>query len=553
MNYAKKVLVFCLLAIGVVVMLSAAELPITANLLLRLDGSDVTHSDGAVGSWNNQATGGVVSANFVQSTASAKPMLVSDAVAGHAALRFDGSNDYLANAMDSAWNWDFDLDANNDARWTTFIVLKADINSPSTRQQHILRSSYTDLKEGAATFADTGVWGAWLYGDDYRVHGRDSAGAYVGAERNDAVKTGAWHIVVGRIQNVLDPSIALFVDGVLVGSQSNAVTRQMNGHRLTCIGCNSATFTQGFVGLIAEILVYKEALSDSEIDQVNRYLHGKYTPTTALNDGLLLHCPMDNKYVNRNGVKPPPALTTDGGDWSVVSWIDPATNGTARSDDTSGSVISSEEGVINEGILFSSGTGGKRRIDFGSADALEAGSGSLSVSLWFKPADISNGIQFIAAHGNGGSADGGWSIWSSPASKVVNFRCCNNVTSPGNTNKAQLSCANLVNGQWYHAVMVLDRFGNKLRAYINGSADGTYISDATWGDTFMSDPIATSRPLLFGVRSDYVYSFKGAVDDFAIWNRALTGEEIAEIYAKGLLGETFAEFPPLKGTTVLIK
>ena len=550
-----KMLAFCVLTTGVALMLTADELPITTNLLLRLDGSDVTHTDGAVSSWNNQATGTVVSADFTQSIASAKPLLVIDAIAGHAALSFDGVADHLENASDSAWNWDYDSNPNDAARYTTFVVFNTDLKTANggNSRQHLLRTGYTDIQEGAGINGNTAVWGSWLYEDDYKIHGRNSAIGYIGTQWYDAVETGAWHVVAGRFQNVVDPSLSLFVDGVLKATENSDLTRQMNGHTMSRIGCSSAGLIEKFDGMIAEILVYKEALSDSEIEQVNKYLQVKYDPVRTLEDGLLLHCTMDNRDVNRNGVNPPPVLTTDDGNWTVENWINPATNGTARSDNTDGAVSSSVSGMIGEGILLSTGIGGNRRVDFGTADAFEAGYGSLSVSFWFKPTEITVGTQIIAAHGNGGSTDGGWAIYSSAGSSAINFRCCNNIANAGVANVAQRSYGGLVSGQWYHAVLILDRFGNKLRAYINGSEDGTYISNAGWGDSFTSSSISTAKPLLLGIRNTgYDYEYKGAIDDFAIWNRILTTNEVAEIYTKGVQGETFTDLPPPLGTVILI-
>jgi len=555
MNCRSKQLIGTLLFLATVSVLNAAELPITTNLILRLDGSDVTESAGLVSSWNNQATGTVVSADFIQSTASAKPLLISDAIAGHAALSFDGAADYLENAADSAWNWDYDSNPSDAARWTTFVVFNTDLENVSDRRQHLIRTGYSDLEEGPGTTGNTAIWGSWLYENNYRIHARESvpAATYVGIEWADGVETGAWHVVSGRFQNVVDPSLSLFVDGVLKATSNSDITRQMNGHTMSRIGCSSAGLIEKFDGMIAEILVYKEALTDDEIYEVNRYLQLKYAPTTTLDDGLVLHCTMDNKYVNRNGVNPPPTLTTDDGDWTVENWINPEVNGTARSDNTDGKVTSSETGVIGDGILLSTGVGGNRRVDFGTADAFEAGAGSASISLWFKFTEITTGTQIIASHGNEGSNTGGWSIWSAAWSSTVNFRCCNNTSGAGDAEKAQRSYDNLVSGQWYHAVLVLDRFGNKLRAYVNGSTNGVYKSNAAWGDSFTSDSISTTKPLLLGLRNMMDYEFKGAVDDFAIWKRALTGDEIAEIYAKGVQGETFIELPPPGGTLILIQ
>lgn len=43
-----KMFGLCVLTMGGAMLLTAAELPVTANLILRLDGSDVAHTNGVV-------------------------------------------------------------------------------------------------------------------------------------------------------------------------------------------------------------------------------------------------------------------------------------------------------------------------------------------------------------------------------------------------------------------------------------------------------------------------------------------------------------------------
>ena len=369
--------------------LSDTTLIVTNNLILRLDASDVELNGSNVSNWNNQAVGPVVSADFIQTDNAAQPTLVSNALNGHPVLEFDGTSDYFFNLTDSAWEWNWDATSNavDAARWTVFCVCKPDVN---TGNRFLLRSAYSDVAEGASTYENLATWGVWMDDDDYSVHGRQVNGiSWVDARWLNTVDFN-WHIVGGVIQNTNNPSITLLRDGDVKGTTDVDTTRQMNGHIRSRIGASTTypTANEFFDGQIAEVLVYKEVLSNEDMEEVNRYLTLKYNFCDQFETNLVLHCRMDNKQVNRDGVKPPPALTTDDGEWTVMDLIEPAENGTAKAVNNGGQVLSSATGVIGEAIRFSDSTLGDRRVDFGDADTLEPGDGSFTVSLWFKPTGL---------------------------------------------------------------------------------------------------------------------------------------------------------------------
>ena len=83
---------------------------------------------------------------------------------------------------------------------------------------------------------------------------------------------------------------------------------------------------------------------------------------------------------------------------------------------------------------------------------------------------------------------------------------------------------NFILGSWYH--IVLARSGNTFNYYINGSGSGS----GSFNITFPS----TDVPLFFGSDETGITggpkSLKGILDDIAIYNRALTADEILKIY-----------------------
>ena len=77
-------------------------------------------------------------------------------------------------------------------------------------------------------------------------------------------------------------------------------------------------------------------------------------------------------------------------------------------------------------------------------------------------------------------------------------------------------------GEWHHVVV---RVENKVPDfYIDG------VDAGKWADTtFTKTPTGNIRPLLIGARDDGLY-FNGKIDEVAIYDRALSAEEIRQVY-----------------------
>jgi hypothetical protein len=92
------------------------------------------------------------------------------------------------------------------------------------------------------------------------------------------------------------------------------------------------------------------------------------------------------------------------------------------------------------------------------------------------------------------------------------------------------SQAQYIINSWQH--VVLKREGNMVSFYINGAFDNSV-------DTLIINPIDN---LVFGRRSDGWFGFNGTLDDIAIYNRALTEQEIQNLYT-GTTPEPCAALP----------
>jgi len=102
-------------------------------------------------------------------------------------------------------------------------------------------------------------------------------------------------------------------------------------------------------------------------------------------------------------------------------------------------------------------------------------------------------------------------------------------------------------GNWHHLAAAVDTLNNIARVYIDGVLVVTHpipdVGNLNYSDGFI-------------VGSDPSYAYEGntdggySIDDMGIWRRLLTAEDVANIYAAGQSGETFAATVAPRGAVV---
>jgi len=97
----------------------------------------------------------------------------------------------------------------------------------------------------------------------------------------------------------------------------------------------------------------------------------------------------------------------------------------------------------------------------------------------------------------------------------------------GNTVSADAISLN----QWYHLAASYD--GATVRVFVNG------VQQASAAAPVPGPLPSTAGNLYIGKPESSNHSFRGLIDEVAIWDRALTAEEIAQQYRNGLLGRGY--------------
>lgn len=191
------------------------------------------------------------------------------------------------------------------------------------------------------------------------------------------------------------------------------------------------------------------------------------------------------------------------------------------------------------GLTYSAGKNGNA-FDFNRStayvdmgDVMDVGTSSWTYSMWFKPTEaFLTSVLFsktIAAGVRGrvfGYIDNYKLTFAfdADATNVVT------VESPSSTININT---------WYHAVFILDR-SDKLKMYLNGSAVTLTTTNGTNNLVpYSATNYNTNNPFRIGAytAADNVTPstfYGGLLDEFNIWNRALTQTEITELYNVGI-------------------
>jgi hypothetical protein len=264
MKRSKKMRNFIVCGVAFVLCCFVAQVysvPVTSNLILQLDDSDITDVDGYVTSWNDQSTCGH---DLSADSDSARPTLVQNGLNGYDTVSFvsEGTTDQLVRA---------EVDSSQfkplTGGLTIFMVAKFDnLGSAPT---------YLFRNGNSATAVDG--WSIWV-SEAEGLWGRLNSG---GINDND-------HKAASLRTPVQDEWFiyCYTVDG-------SKVTTALNGDATGDIRPWGGTYT-GSIGSaddlrlgyltdmeVAEVLVYKNCLSELDQNQVGYYLESKYAIDTA--------------------------------------------------------------------------------------------------------------------------------------------------------------------------------------------------------------------------------------------------------------------------------
>jgi len=207
----------------------------------------------------------------------------------------------------------------------------------------------------------------------------------------------------------------------------------------------------------------------------------------------------------------------------ISHWSFDETSGTTASDPVSGN-----DGILQGGMGDANWVAGQvgNALNFdGTNDFVNMGdpsNGSLdfgdkddfSIAGWVNNSETGPG-RLVGKKAGTGSAVG--YLASINSLGVLSL----SVDSTGNYNLTSLT--NLSANTWYHFVFLWDADGI-AQLYINGVLDTNGASTAAVGD------ISNAQPFRLGAESDGESPFQGQLDEVRIYNRALSSQEVQDLY-----------------------
>jgi hypothetical protein len=307
---------------------------------------------------------------------------------------------------------------------------------------------------------------------------------------------GKWYHVVGVFSSVNGQT--LYINGSSAATNPNT-SRGTTASVLAAIGADPAgtAFDKGFDGVIDDVRVYNRALSASEV----RRLYGQgnayaaVTPADPLKSGLVAWWTFDGKDTN----------------WNTNTSKDLSGNGYTADISNMSTTTSPTPGKIGQSLKFQDPQ--KVLTSFTPGTVLGV-TGSYTISFWTKQQSPSGTIEMVYSAQDAGATRFYMNVPDSSFSTTMKLGMSSWNPVENNTVKY---------GVWQFWTAVLD--GTNGRIYLNGS-----LIDSTTGIT-VSNPTTASIQLGRGVSSSN--QFVGQIDDFRIYNRALSGTEILMLYNQG--------------------
>lgn len=218
------------------------------------------------------------------------------------------------------------------------------------------------------------------------------------------------------------------------------------------------------------------------------------------------------------------ANTRDG----LVGWwkLDDGT-GTSATDSSSNALT----GTLNNGPTWVNNCPRNKCLNFVGAstqnisitDNAALKPSSVSIAAWVNPTTTAT-LASLVEKGSSFSAGYGIFITTDPY-------LCGLLTVAGG-NASGSSTTNMTAGIWKHVAMTYD--GTNFKLYINGVSE-VVQGGASCGINSNTGAITNDTlNLTIGARTSTLFPYNGQIDDVRVYNRALTAQEVKDLYMSGV-------------------
>ena len=187
-------------------------------------------------------------------------------------------------------------------------------------------------------------------------------------------------------------------------------------------------------------------------------------------------------------------------------------------------MIKGEVKVVDEGRFGEAYDFGGGSLDIGSKNEFAIADQSFTASLWFtrNPGSTDGHARRLISAGAGSDQKAGWALWLQKDGTGLTFRVSDGDSGSDLTAKYE----SLVNGEWHHVAVVVERDSSRVQVFI----DGALVAEKVAAALLDGQTIGASSGLCIGRNSDDQQHHSGKIDDVALWRRALLPEEIERIF-----------------------
>jgi hypothetical protein len=391
--------------------------------------------------------------------------------------------------------------------------------------------AYSGAPCAAVTGAGTGGWGIshWSTVDPVSLDPYFSDGSIClhGGSGTSRIRRGQWAHVVLRADRTTNYA-SLFVNGIRTEYFSIASLGSIsNTTQPFTIGKGAGTIGGNFT--VDDAAIWSTALSDTEIASItsrqsptfgglltSRVIDGlnpsvdwsKLNFASSLPFGKEVASSTETNYNTTvsdfsSGLIGHWGLNEPSGSTTIVDSSPSGYNGALT-----GSYTLAAPGILSKAIVLNSGA----TVNIGDHYDF-TGLVPHTISVWFKTT-ISSGFDNILNKRTGGAGTWqGWVMYVIGANGQVCFERTNNL-------QPSVCSTTLVNnGQWHLATYTYD--GSNMKLYVDGVLNSTLANSVNLTDTIKS----------FEIISTFANSMR---DEVAIWSRALSTLEVAELYRRGV-------------------
>ena len=328
-----------------------------------------------------------------------------------------------------------------------------------------------------------------------------------------------YHVVAVQVPG----TVTYYINGVSIGSVSNASGYQSSSGKTLFIGGGVTGSFAGtnFLGRLDDVRVYNRALTATDTRQLYNAgpVNIDVSPTTAVSNGLVGYWTFDGKNIN----------------WATGQAFDSSGLGNTSSLISMSTTTTPVIGKIGQALNFN-GTSQYLTLP----TSFQGLSGPVTFSAWVYPTALQDG-EIIAC--NNSLLEkwqlrmdrGGDGVFSFAADRGDQGRAVSTQTVSSSLNT------------WVMVTGTNDGTTNKI--YINGVLQGSFAHSGANG-TCSGIPAIGDDPVP-GNGNPY---FAGKIDDVRIYNRALSAQEVQQLYLQGGGGQIdHTNIPfPINNTVTLV-